>query len=222
MPYVVVGGARRVPGSLDSFHKSCLWGANPNALHTRDTIDCEKPRCSAIDRVDQWVAPGGVVSGVAVIKASICSSPTARGRPGRGSSSSPSQRSSPKWLRHFRIAFRSNSSRRRPRRCCHHRRRPTRSSPSKPSQPHWCADPPSPPTHRVRTRSTRSAQHAVTAPPITTGTHELMTQDTSHGVAPSAHSEGGGAPAKRLSIQSITGPLLFQTIVRWSTSGNSR
>jgi len=26
-------------GSLVSFHESCLWGANPNARHTRETID---------------------------------------------------------------------------------------------------------------------------------------------------------------------------------------
>ena len=58
-------------GSLDSFHESCLCGANPNARHTRDTIDWLNPRCSAIDRVDQCVASGGVVSNVAVINASI-------------------------------------------------------------------------------------------------------------------------------------------------------
>src|SRR5215217_4120868 len=66
-------------GSLDSFHESCLCGANPNARHTRDTIDCDSPRCSAIDRVDQCVASGGALSNVAVINASICSPPTTRG-----------------------------------------------------------------------------------------------------------------------------------------------
>jgi hypothetical protein len=50
-------------------------------------MDCDSPRCSAIDRVNQCVAFGGVVSNVAVINASIWSSPTTRGRPGRGSSS---------------------------------------------------------------------------------------------------------------------------------------
>jgi hypothetical protein len=58
-------------GSLDSFHESCLCGANPNARHTRDTVDCDIPRCSAIDRVDQCVASLGAVSNVAVINASI-------------------------------------------------------------------------------------------------------------------------------------------------------
>ena len=70
-------------GSLDSFHESCLCGANPNARHTRDTIDWLNPRCWAIDRVDQCVASVGVVSKVAMISASIWSSPTTRGRPGR-------------------------------------------------------------------------------------------------------------------------------------------
>jgi len=43
---------------------------------------------------------GGVVSNVAVINASIRASSTTRGLPGRGSSSSPSQRCSTKRLRH--------------------------------------------------------------------------------------------------------------------------
>ena len=87
-------------GSLDSFHESCLCGANPNARHTRETIDWLNPRWVAIDRVDQCVASAGVVSSVAVINASICASPTTGGRPGRGSSSRPSQRCSTKRLRH--------------------------------------------------------------------------------------------------------------------------
>jgi hypothetical protein len=98
-------------GSLDSFHESCLCGANPKTCHTRETIDCDRPKCSAIDRVDQCVAPGGVVSNVAVINASIYSSPTTRGRPGRGSSSSPSHRLAANRLRQLEIVFRSNSSR---------------------------------------------------------------------------------------------------------------
>src|SRR5262245_55153824 len=69
-------------GSLDSFHESCLCGANPKARHTRDTIDCDSPRCSAIDRVDQCVASGGVVSNVAVINRLDLLSPDPR-RPAR-------------------------------------------------------------------------------------------------------------------------------------------
>ena len=99
-------------GSFDSFHESCLCGANPNALHTRETVDCDMPRCSAIDRVDQCVAFFGVVSRVAVIRSLICSSPTVRGRPGRGSSSNPSQRCSTNRPRHRRTVPRL-----RPRRC---------------------------------------------------------------------------------------------------------
>jgi hypothetical protein len=45
--------------------------ASPNARHTRETIDCDNPRCAAIDRVDQWVASRGVDSKVATINASI-------------------------------------------------------------------------------------------------------------------------------------------------------
>src|SRR6202165_4495946 len=101
-----MGGDRR-----GSFHESCLCGANPNARHTRDTVVCDIPRCVAIDRVDQCVASGGVVSSVAVINASICASSTTRGRPGRGSSSKPSQRASRNRLRHLVIVPRSTPSR---------------------------------------------------------------------------------------------------------------
>jgi hypothetical protein len=98
-------------GSLDSFHESCLCGANPNARHTRETIDWLNPRWVAIDRVDQCVASAGVVSNVAVIKSLIRSSPTTRGRPGRGSSSRPSQRSTTNRLRHRRTVVIDNPSR---------------------------------------------------------------------------------------------------------------
>ena len=36
-------------GSLDSFHESCLCGANPNARHTRETIDW-------LNLVERWFA----------------------------------------------------------------------------------------------------------------------------------------------------------------------
>ncbi len=88
-------------GSLDSFQESCLCGANPNARHTRETIDWLKPRCSAIDRVDHCVASRGTVSSVAVINSSIRASSTMRGRPGRGSSRRPSRRSTANRLRHL-------------------------------------------------------------------------------------------------------------------------
>ena len=44
-----------------------MCGANPNARHTRETIDWLNPRWVAIDRVDQCVESGGVVSSVAVV-----------------------------------------------------------------------------------------------------------------------------------------------------------
>ena len=70
-----------MPGTVQV---STLCAASPNARHTRDTVDCDIPRCAAMDRVDQCVASRGVVSSVAVIRASTCASDTVRGRPGRG------------------------------------------------------------------------------------------------------------------------------------------
>jgi hypothetical protein len=55
-----------------------------------------------MDRVDQCVASAGVVSNVAVITASTCSSVTVRGRPGRGSSVKPSNRKAKNRDRHLR------------------------------------------------------------------------------------------------------------------------
>jgi hypothetical protein len=57
---------------------------------------------AANSRVDQCVALVGVVSSVAVITASTCSSDTVRGRPGRGSSSRPSSRVLTNRFRHLR------------------------------------------------------------------------------------------------------------------------
>ena len=54
-----------------------------------------------MDRVLQWVASLGVVSSVSVITRSTWSSVTARGRPLRGSSDSPSSLRSRKRERHF-------------------------------------------------------------------------------------------------------------------------
>ena len=76
-------------GSFESFHVSCRWGCSPNALQIRCTADWVSPTSVAIDRVDQCVASFGVVSSVLTITSSTCASVTFRGRPGRGSSSSP-------------------------------------------------------------------------------------------------------------------------------------
>ena len=70
----------------------CGW--SPNARQIRDTAVCVSPTSLAIDRVDQCVASFGVLSSVLVITASTCSSVIVRGRPGRGSSVSPSSRCS--------------------------------------------------------------------------------------------------------------------------------
>ena len=87
-------------GSLDSFQVSWRWGCSPNAFQIRSTADCVRPTSRAIERVDQCVASFGVVSSVRTITSSTCSSVIVRGRPGRGSSGSPSRRCSAKRARH--------------------------------------------------------------------------------------------------------------------------
>src|SRR5215208_5583363 len=57
-----------------------------------------------------------------------------------------------------------------------HRRPPELSGPLRPAPQHYCADGSNPPTRRAHPRSTRSAQHAVTASPILTRASELTTQ----------------------------------------------
>jgi hypothetical protein len=78
---------------LESFQLSWRWGWSPNARQIRCTADCVSPTSAAIDRVDQCVASLGVLSNVLTITSSTFSSLTVRGRPGRGSSNSPSSRS---------------------------------------------------------------------------------------------------------------------------------
>ena len=56
------------------------------------------------------MASRGVLSNVAVITASTCSSTTVRGRPGRGSSSRPSSRCATNRVRHFRALVMWTSS----------------------------------------------------------------------------------------------------------------
>ena len=68
----------------------------------RSTADWVSPTSRAIERVDQCVASFGVVSSVRTITSSTCSSVIVRGRPGRGSSSTPSSRCSAKRERHLR------------------------------------------------------------------------------------------------------------------------
>ena len=95
-----------------SFQESCRCGCNPNARQIRATADCVNPSSAARERVDQCVASFGVDSNVVVITASTRSSLTVRGRPGRGSSSSPSRRSATNRFRHFRTVPTVTDSRR--------------------------------------------------------------------------------------------------------------
>ena len=73
----------------------------PNARQMACTEDRETPTASAIDRVDQCVAPTGADSRVRTITSSTLASPMVRGAPGRGSSQSPSRRRSANRERHF-------------------------------------------------------------------------------------------------------------------------
>ena len=88
-------------GSFDNFQESCRCGCSPKARQIRDTAVCDKPTSAAIERVDQCVASFGAVSRVVVITRSTSASAIVRGRPGRGSSSSPSSRSVANRLRHL-------------------------------------------------------------------------------------------------------------------------
>ena len=100
-------------GSVDSFQVWTRCGLSPNARQIRDTADCDMPAAAAIDRVDQCVSPvDGASSSVLVTTRSTCSSLSNRGRPGRGSSQSPSSRSTKNRRRHFETMSRDtpNSS----------------------------------------------------------------------------------------------------------------
>ncbi|HEY5474459.1 MAG TPA: hypothetical protein VIK32_14880 [Candidatus Limnocylindrales bacterium] len=61
----------------------------------------DNPDRLAIEARDQWVALRGVSSSVATTIASTCSTLIEGGRPGRGSSTSPSTRSATNRRRHF-------------------------------------------------------------------------------------------------------------------------
>jgi hypothetical protein len=89
-------------GPVLSFHVWTRCGLRPKARQILDTADWDMPAALAIDRVDQCVSPsGGSCFKVAVMTFSTCSSVTVRGRPGRGSSLSPSSRPCRNRDRHF-------------------------------------------------------------------------------------------------------------------------
>ena len=72
-----------------------------SGIALRRTVVCDSPLSRAIERSDQWVASAGVVSSVRSMIAATFSSVSVRGRPGRGSSESPSLRSFRKRRRHL-------------------------------------------------------------------------------------------------------------------------
>ncbi len=80
---------------------SVRCGASPNARQIRPIVDSESPERSAIFALDQCVAFSGVDSNVATSTSSTCRAVIVAGRPGRGSSDSPSNRSSQNRRRHF-------------------------------------------------------------------------------------------------------------------------
>jgi len=88
-------------GSLLILKVSARCGLSPKAFQIRPTVDLDNPDSLAIDARDQWVASAGWRSSVATITSSICPSPICRGAPGRGSSASPSNRSTTNRCRHL-------------------------------------------------------------------------------------------------------------------------
>ena len=88
-------------GSLDSLTSSLRCGCSSTAFQIRPIVDLDSPVRSAIDVRDQCVAWAGVDSRVATTTSSTCSAVTDAGRPGRGSSTSPSQRACTNRRRHL-------------------------------------------------------------------------------------------------------------------------
>src|SRR5512132_993910 len=88
-------------GSVDSLKVSARCGLSPNRRQIRPIVDLLNPDRSAIEFRDQWVASLGVSSSVATTTCSTCSTVIDGGRPGRGSSTSPSSRRCTNRPRHL-------------------------------------------------------------------------------------------------------------------------
>ena len=88
-------------GSVDSLNPSCRSGLSSNFRQIRPIVEADRPDRCAIDTRDQWVASVADSSSVAVTTCSTWSSRIDGGRPGRGSSTSPSSRLSTNRVRHF-------------------------------------------------------------------------------------------------------------------------
>jgi len=80
---------------------SVRCGLSSNVRQILPIVDFDNPERSAIFALDQCVAFSGVDSSVATTTSSTCSVVIVAGRPGRGSSQSPSSRSSQNRRRHF-------------------------------------------------------------------------------------------------------------------------
>jgi hypothetical protein len=74
---------------------------SPKARQMRLTAVWDIPSVRAIERVDQWVAAGGVSSRVLVMTASTCASVMRRGAPDRGASVRPWRRAVTNRWRHW-------------------------------------------------------------------------------------------------------------------------
>ena len=98
-------------GAVDSLNVSDRCGRSEKALQMRCTVVTDRPLALAIERRLQCVAPGGVLSSVALTTAAILSSPILRGVPGLGSSLSPCKRRLAKRLRHVATVTRVTPSR---------------------------------------------------------------------------------------------------------------
>jgi hypothetical protein len=96
---------------LDSLNPSVRCGFRPNVFQIRPIVDLDSPLRSAIFARDQCVAFSGVDSSVATTISSTCSAVTVAGRPGRGSSTSPSRRCSTNRDRHLPTVGRLTPSR---------------------------------------------------------------------------------------------------------------
>jgi len=88
-------------GSVESLNVSARCGASPNARQIRPIVLFDSPDRSAILDRDQCVAFSGADSNVATSTSPTCSALILAGRPGRGSSESPSNRNSQNRRRHF-------------------------------------------------------------------------------------------------------------------------
>ena len=79
-------------GSVDSLNPSVRCGLSSNLRQIRPIVERDRPLRRAIEARDQCVAALGVSSSVAATTSSTWSSRIDGGRPGRGSSASPSSR----------------------------------------------------------------------------------------------------------------------------------